>query len=524
MTTDTSDRLRDLLSRPASYPHRPAEVIVRETHISWVFLAGELAYKLKKPLVLEFVDYGTPERRREMCREEVRLNRRLAPAIYLGVRGIVLEGDAVRWVADDDPRAVDYLVEMRRYPERDTLASRLERGELGPGQVATVGRVLAGFHAQAPAAEDIGVPVLAVERRFERNLQELLGRIEQRAEIERAQALERFAHAFVTNHAATLQRRAAEGWVREGHGDLRAEHVLIDGDVQVVDCLEFDPGLRRLDVAEDLAFLVLDLAARGGKRLSEVLVTAYRAAGGEPGDDQLICFYAAYRALVRAKVELIRASQLPVASSARGRGSASARDLIAAAERFAWRARLPLVLVVCGPPASGKSHLARALTEVAELPHLSSDLTRKHLAGVRATQRAARDRYTAEWNQRTYAELARRATAAVAKTGGAVVDATFRHLADRRTFAAEFDSAAPLIFIECQAPRAVLARRAARREQDRERVSDADPAIVLRELGSWEPLDEVRASAHLALRTDRPIEEILGDVIALLDRRLMSGS
>jgi aminoglycoside phosphotransferase family enzyme/predicted kinase len=524
MSVDLSERLRELLGHPESYPHHPDEVIVRETHISWVFLVGPFAYKLKKPVALEFLDYGTPERRREMCREEVRLNRRLAPDIYLGVRGLVLDDSRLEFVADDDIRAVEFVVEMRRYEERDTLASRLSRGEVRTEQVKRVGRALARFHAHARPVHDVDVPVMAVERRFERNLQELVNWIEQRGEIERAQALDRFAHAFLTRHAALLHRRAAEGWVREGHGDLRAEHVLVDGTVDVVDCVEFDPALRQLDVAEDLAFLVLDLAAHGGEHLCELLVGAYRDAGGNPGDDRLINFYAAYRALVRAKVALIRASQLPEASSDRARESACARELIAVAERFAWRARLPLVLVVCGPPASGKSVLARALAEVSGLPHLSSDLTRKQLAGVASIERAPGDHYTQDWNERTYAELGRRSAVAVAGNGGAVVDATFRHLGDRRAYGAAFDRAAPLLFVECQAPRVVVVRRAQTRERDPARVSDADVAVVAREFAAWEPLDEVPASAHLSLRTDRPPEEIVGDVMALLDRRLMSPS
>jgi aminoglycoside phosphotransferase family enzyme/predicted kinase len=509
------------LACPQTYSPRPPAVEVRETHISWVFLAGELAYKLKKPLVLDFLDYGTAERRLEMCREEVRLNRRLAPDLYMGVRGVALHPDGALLTDADDPDAVDFVVEMRRYDERETLASLLARGQLACGQVAAVGRVLAEFHANARRVPADAAPVLTAERRFDRNLHELLADVEQRGEIERIQALERFAHAFIAAHAATFQRRATEGWIREGHGDLRAEHVLVGDQVRVVDCVEFDRALRDLDVADDLAFLVVDLAAHGGERFGEMLVRAYRDAGGDPGDDRLIAFYATYRALVRAKVALVRATQLPTGSAARGRESAAARELIALAERFAWRARLPLLIVVCGPPASGKSHLARVLAERSGLAHLSSDLTRKRLVGVSPTQRADTEAYSPEWNERTYGELGRRAASEFAAGRGAIVDATFRHLADRQSFAAGFDAAGPFLFIVGQAPRSVRAARAARRAHDPERVSDADVTIALREQRAWEPLDEVPAPAHIALRTDRRLDEIVGDALALLDRRLL---
>jgi uncharacterized protein len=515
-----SELVRAALARPETYPHRPDSVEVHETHISWVFLAGERAYKLKKPLVLAFLDYGTPRRRLEMCRQEVLLNRRLAPDVYLGVRGVRLSRDGAELTPPDDPRAIEFVVEMRRYDERSTLAAMLERGELSVEHVSAVGRVLASFHANARRVQRDGQPALAVERRFELNLHELLADIEQRAEIERIQALERFAHAFITTHAVTFQSRAWGGHVREGHGDLRAEHVLVENDgVRVVDCLEFDPALRELDVGDDLAFLVFDLAARGGKRFGRVLVQSYREAGGEPGDDRMIAFYATYRALVRAKIALVRAGQLEPTSAAHGHASAAARDLIDLAERFSWQARLPLVIVVCGPPASGKSELSRSLARRSGLPHLSSDLTRKRLAGFRPTERAAPETYNAEWNRRTYRELGRRAAHEIVTGRGAIIDATFRHLADRRAFSAALDGAAPVLFIECQAPPAVLAQRAAERAPDPRRVSDADVAVALREQRAWEPLDELPAARHIALRTDRDLEQVVGDALALLDRR-----
>jgi uncharacterized protein len=511
----------EALARPETYPNRPTLVEVRETHISWVFLAGGFAYKLKKPLVLDFLDYGTAEKRRRMCTEEVRLNRRLAPDLYLGVRGVMLTDDGAALVGEDDPRAVDFLVEMRRFDERETMAARLERGELGRERAAEVGRVLAGFHATARRPPADRAPVLAAERRFGRNLHELLGDVEQRSEIGRIQALERFAHAFITSYAVTFQTRAVDGRIREGHGDLRAEHALVGAAVQIVDCVEFDTSLRELDVGDDLAFLVFDLAAHNGERFGDELVSAYRDAGGDPGEDQLIAFYATYHALVRAKIALVRAAQLPSVSAEHGHESAVARDLIDLAERFAWRARLPLAIVVCGVPATGKSFVAQALAEQASMAHLSSDITRKRLLGVSSAQRAGAEAYHAEWNTRTYGELGRRAALEVAARGGAIVDATFRHLVDRQAFAATFADAAPVLFIECDAPRSVLVERAARRVRSRNRVSDADVSIVLREQHAWEPLDEVPGSAHLALRTDRPIREIVGDVLALLDRRLL---
>lgn len=485
-----------------------------------MFLTTDRAYKLKKPLVLPFLDYGTAERRREMCREEVRLNRRLASGLYLGVRSLAHDEDGrLVLAAEDDLGAVDYVVEMRRYDEATTLSSRLARGELARAQVRALARLIARFHDQAPTVSPPGLPVLTVERRLTENFHELLAVVEQRAEIDRVLALERFMHAFVVSHAQLLDRRARSGLVREGHGDLRAEHVLLGGRIRIVDCIEFDPALRRLDVADDLAFLVMDLTALGAGPLAWECVEAYRRAGGDPGQDELVAFYAAYRALVRAKVALLRAVQHPPKSSAHGRESAVARDLLGLAERFAWRARLPLVIVVCGLPAAGKSHLASVLSGLSGLPHQSSDMTRKRLARVAPSRRAPDEFYRAKFNRLTYAELGRRAAREVGSVGGAIVDATFRHVEDRAAFAEAFANAAPVLFVECLVPSEKLLDRA-RLRQRRPGISDASPAVVERELESWQRLDEVSAQAHLIIRTDRAVEDQISDLLAWLDRRV----
>jgi aminoglycoside phosphotransferase family enzyme/predicted kinase len=506
------------VAKLASLP--AAEVAVRETHISWVFLAGRRAYKLKKTLTLPFLDYGTPARRRRMCLEEVRLNRRLAPSIYLGVCALVRTPSGLELAPDPDPRAVEHVVEMRRFDERDTLAATLDRGELRREVLEDVGRRLAEFHASCPRATAGKHGSQTVAREVARNIEELVEVTELRAEQAAIDLLSRFTAAFIAAHSATLQARAERGCTREGHGDLRTEHVVLESEVSIVDCVEFDAGLRTLDVADDLAFLVMDMVALGGDRYVPGLIAGYRRAGGDCGEDPLLAFFSVHRALVRAKVLLVRAAQHPPASSAHGQASAGARDLLTLAKRLAWRARLPRVIILCGVPASGKSNLAATLAAESGLRRLSSDVVRKRLAGLAPTSRASSTNYTAQASHAAYAELGRLAAAEVARNGGALVDATFRHRDDRDAFAASFAGAAPLLYAECRAPARVLADRAIERGRDPRRVSDATLSVVLREQRAFQPLDEVAAGARLTLDTDRPVDAIAEDLVGQLDGRL----
>ena len=507
--------------RSAADPERVAEAVARrcdgapvtlhETHISWVFLAGERAYKLKKPIVLDFLDYGTVARRRALCHEEVRLNARLAAELYLGVSAVAERADRLEISDESDLAAVDYVVEMRRYDEKATLAARVDAGLVSAGQMAPVGEMLARFHAECPPRLEAN-GLAAVRHEVRQNLSELADACALPVMLARVTALGRFLDAWITAHAGLLEARGRDGCVREVHGDLRAEHVIMSPRLSVVDCVEFDPALRTLDVADDLAFLVMDLTAHGVEPCAAALVAAYRRFGGDCGPDELLWFYAVHRALIRAKVALMRAAQ--------GGMQATDHGLVAVAERCAWRARRAPALVVCGVPGSGKSHVASALHTMTGAPVVSSDVVRKELAGLAADERAPEAAYGAEPNERTYRELGRRAAEVMAVGAGVIVDATFRHRADREAFAGGWQNASGMVYVQCLAPADVLRHRGAARELDPRRISDAGAGVVERERDRFDPLDETSAGRHLLLRTDRDVAEIVGDLLALLDRRL----
>jgi uncharacterized protein len=514
---------------------------LRETHLSWVLLAGDRAYKVKKPVAFAFVDQRSLARRRELCEAEVALNAELAPGVYRAVHAIVPAAGGFQLAPADDPAAVDYAIEMRRFDEHATLAAQARRGTVDHEGVRAVARRLADFHRTAPRVDgpaSAAEVTAALQRRFDRNLAELLALLPDARDRRVVHDQARCAAAFRAGRAELLAARAAAGRVRDCHGDLRAEHVLPGPPPLIVDRLEFSRELREIDVADELAFLTMDLAALDQAGAARTLLAAYREAGGDPGDDALVAFFAIYRAHVRAKVALLRDRQAgdgPHASGGDDGGAApfadpppaahaEARALLQVAERFAWRVRLPSILVVCGPAASGKSTLARELARRSGRPVIASDVVRKRLAGLPPTARADDDRYTAEASLDTYAELAREAAAA---PDGAIVDATFRRRADRDAFASALAEQnpdhEPPVFAECLVPDEILRERATERLRDPDRISDATPDLALAQRAEFEPLDEVPPDRHHPLRADRPPHEIADALAAARDAELASG-
>jgi predicted kinase len=406
----------------------------------------------------------------------------------------------------------EVLVEMRRFAEADTLAARAASGRADHESLHRLGELIAGFHARAAHVDGGGVR--AALARVHRNLEDVAELDAGALAPRTAWSLARPLSAFALRHTDLFEGRAARGCWRDGHGDLRADHVVIDGHgIQIVDRLEFDPDLRADDVASDLAFLLMDLEARGASWAASEVLTAYRAAGGDAGDDRLLAFWMTYRASVSAKVAVLRAAQL---DSQNAMCAAAAR--IALAGRLAWRTRTPRVLVVCGPPASGKSTLAAELHRRSGHPVLSSDVIRKRQHHLALTERAPAEAYSAAASLAVHEELGSRAAGVLAFRGGVIVDATMGSPALRAVFAEALGAVdGPVAFIECRVPEDLALSRARARQWKSGAVSDATVDVTRRLRAAWSPLDEVAPERHLPVRADRDAAAIADDVERRLD-------
>jgi uncharacterized protein len=506
------------LAGPAMYRGRPP-VAVHETHASWVFVAGDRAYKIKKPVALDFLDYSTLSRRHAACLEEVRINQELAPGIYLGVRAILKSTDGFRFAVENTPGAIEYAVEMQSFHEADTMEGMIVAGTLTPAHIQDTARRLAGFHGSAPRV--LGGGPSQVLQTWQTNIQEL-GRLEHPTGRWDLGVAEHFGEAFVNAHAREIEQRVSDGQVRDGHGDLRCEHVLVRPAVRVVDRIEFDPALRCIDVAAEVAFLTMDLEAHGQAWAARELVDAYAQAGGSAGSEALRSFYAAHRALVRAKVTLLDAAEHE--SSARVARFERAERLWALAERLCWRARRPLAIVVCGPAASGKSVLASELAQRSEMEVVSSDAVRKRLAHLDEHEPARAEHYSARFTRATYEQLGNDALLALRRNDAVIVDATFRSRDDRALLLSRLRRVGVTrLVVRCEVPLELAVQRATRRLHDPQRISDATPQIAEEQFRAFEELDELPYNSVLRLDTDQALNTQIAEVTRAVDRRGVEG-
>ncbi len=502
------DLVEDLLGR---------ERELRETHISWVFLGAEDAFKVKKPVSLGFLDFSTIEKRREACETEVRLNRRLAPDVYRGVVPVILDASGrYRFGGDGEP--VDWAVSMKRLADSHRADVRLDRGELTGEDVESIAARVARFHldcGSSARAEPFGT-VEAIRINVLENFEQTRSTIHRYLSSCQVAELEAWQLSFLSERRSLFEERLRSGRIRDGHGDLRLEHVYLDGsgEITILDCIEFNDRFRFADVCADVVFLAMDLAWHDRVDLAERFLARYAREAGDYDLYPLVDFYQSYRAFVRGKIASLAASDEGASLPARERAAAEARRyflLALASERQALVP--PRVVAVGGVIASGKSTLADALGKEMPAPVVDADRTRKRLAGVAVDQPLPEGPwegfYSPEFTRRVYSELCRRASAVLASGRPVVLDASFRsraHRAEVRRLAR--DRGVPFVFVECRAPEELCRERLRERAKTRS-VSDGRIEVFDDFARSFEPVDELEPTEHVVVDTRRELEQRL---------------
>jgi len=514
--------------RTEIYPERPRKVELRQTHISYVFLAGDYVYKIKKPVRFPFLDACTLDRRHQLCLEEVRLNRRLAPDVYLDVVPILRRRDrefalgAAGTAAAGTEDVAEWAVRMRRLDEHAMLDRMVAEGKASVAQIRAVAARLAAFHSTAPANRGWKYGAAAAIWRLVRgNLGELALDCAGTLAPAELDELERFAHRTIEVRWSLLNHRALSGRVCEGHGDLRCEHVsLAGGKITIIDCVEFNESLRYVDAASDVGFLAMDLDRLDARGLADELIAAYREASGDAGLPLLIPLYKFHRALVRAKVENLTSRDPAVEPEHRAAAAAAAARYIALALEFVRESR-PAMLVVCGLAGSGKSTVARRLADRLGFDWLRSDEIRKRLVGVAPAVRLSNGygagAYSREFTEKTYATLLDEAAAHLGNGAGVIVDATFAASVYRaRALALAARARVPMLFVECIASREEIVRRLTARAARTDEVSDAGVGTYLRQRAEFAALKEVPDSSHLVIDTERSLEAACTSIVGRL--------
>jgi hypothetical protein len=505
------ERLLVELDRDDAYPHASDRRETHQTHISVVFLAGDFAYKLKKPVDFGFVDYGDLERRRHFCRREVELNRRLAEDVYLGVWAVV-ERDG-RWVLRDaedidDSDVVEWAVRMRRLDEDLTLGKRLERGDVPRRSLSQLGGHIARFHRASDRDKEIAsyASFEAVAKNVLENFSQTRSHTGLTVDPQVHARLERLFEATLSDKRATIDARQAANVPCDTHGDLRLEHVHIDdgGRIRIVDCIEFNDAFRFADPISDIAFLSMDLLIRGYRAESAEILDNYFTVREDPRGRSLLPLYVAYRSAVRAKVHGLKAAEHEVPEPERESAKRRSRMHWNFALRIlAPPRRRPRLLLVGGLPGTGKSTVARQLKARGWIDDVfDSDRVRKELAGAGESGSADEFEagiYTSEWTHRTYDACLARAKRALEQGRRVAIDASFRGEQHReRAIEAGLDLGIPPVFVECALPADAVRRRLRDRQGD---ISDADVDVYEQMKEKWEPTTAWTERFRLVLPT-----------------------
>ncbi len=514
---DLPKLVEDLLSEEA-YPHRPKRVELIQTHISYVFLADDLVYKIKKPVDFGFLDFTTLEKRRFFCEREVELNRRLCGEIYIGVVPVTEEDG--RHVFEGSGQVVEWAVKMRRLPEEGMMGRLIAQGRLTKEHIDLLVRKLVPFYQTAATGPEVNQygSLETISFNVEENFSQTKDFVGLALSEKRYEHIVSWSRAFMKEKASLFEKRIREGFIRDGHGDLYSANICFDevkGDVYVFDCIEFNDRFRCGDVAQDLAFLAMDLDFHGLEELSRYFIEQYVVLSEDQGLYEILDFYKCYRAYVRGKIGCFTWASPEVDQETKEKSLRNARRYFDLAYRYAGGK--PVLLVVFGLSGTGKSTLARALAEKLLASYYNSDIVRKRLLEIPPEEHHyepfGQGIYNPEMTERTYQALAEYAAKDLKEGRDVVLDATFRSKTFRQMVLEKTkDLSASVLFVFCQAPDEVVKGRFEERARKEGEPSDGRWEIYLKQKEVFESPEEIPPEKLLVLETTRSVEELAKEV------------
>lgn len=511
-----SSVVEDLMS-PDAYPEKVGNVTLEQTHISYVFLTEKLVYKIKKPVNFGFLDFTTLEKRKFFCEEEIRLNRRLSPDVYLGMVPVV-EREGKLWLFGDG-EIVDYAVVMKRLPMERLMKKLVRDNKITDEILQRVAEKIANFHEAAETSPEIRKygELDTIKFNTDENFEQTEKYIGTAISKRQYETIKRYMNYFYKNKADIVERRVKEGRIKDCHGDLHMEHICItDKDIIIFDCIEFNERFRFSDTAADIAFLAMDLDFYNRRDLSKKLIEYYINFSGDRGLDNILGFYEMYRAYVRGKVNCFKLEDQTISEFEKNEAMKAANRYFELSSSY-----IPKLILICGYIGTGKSSFARKFSEKTGIEIISSDVVRKEIAGISTREHRYEDFrsgiYSPEFSRKTYDEMLKRAKEYLAKGKSVILDATFSKKKGRLV-AKDIAKGEGAVFlcIEVTCPEELIRSRMDKRMIDGSDVSDGRWEIFPEHKSSFEEINEFSDDEHFIVDTSEDVEAELEKILELI--------
>jgi aminoglycoside phosphotransferase family enzyme/predicted kinase len=506
--------LIETLLEPGAYPERPEKVTLVQTHISYLFFTPTHVYKVKKPVDFGFLDFSTLEKRLHFCREEVRLNRRLAPGVYLDVVSITSDKEGISIGGGGE--VIEYAVKMKRLPEETMLEEMLKTETVTSEIIERVAEAVASFHKKAESNAEIssfGRPEM-VKNNTDENFAQTRNYIGRTITKKQYGDIKAYTDEFLGSRKAAFIERVEKGFIKDCHGDIHSEHVSISDGIQIYDCIEFNERFRYSDTVADAAFLSMDLDFHNRHDLTRPFDDTYFSSTGDSAGRMLLDFYKCYRAFVRGKVEGFRLMEPEETEEDKREAELKARLYFHLAHLYGTGGFRPLMLVLRGLSGTGKTAIADKLSLKTGFCVLSSDVIRKGLFGIAPGEHRfepfERGIYTKEATERTYSRLIERGAALIASGRSVILDATFSR-SEYLKSAGEKAKALGALFhvVECAAGEEKIRERLNKRALEDKAVSDAGWEIYMKQKALFEHFD----GPKLVIETAGPLEDMVKKVV-----------